>query len=138
MTDVLSGVSAGSVQAKGASPGHADDIDHRAELHDVDRLDEHALSREWIIGERKGRQRRRQAGRAMLPAASRAVTVSTFGPIWRATPLAVQLVVLAAVPLAPPTAQSRDLRHPDVVARGPADASGGSWSYCRTRSRWAR
>jgi hypothetical protein len=38
---------------------------------------------------------------AGLPAASRAVTVSTFDPAWRTTPLAVQLVVPAAVPLPP-------------------------------------
>jgi hypothetical protein len=37
----------------------------------------------------------------VLPAASRAVTVSTFAPIWRAIPLAVQLVVPLAVPLPP-------------------------------------
>jgi predicted transporter len=37
----------------------------------------------------------------VLPPASRAVTVSTFVPIWRAIPLAVQLVVPLAVPLPP-------------------------------------
>ena len=38
---------------------------------------------------------------AVLPAASRAVTVSTFDPAWRAMPLAVQDVVPEAVPLPP-------------------------------------
>jgi hypothetical protein len=38
---------------------------------------------------------------AVLPAASRAVTVSTFVPGWRMTPLAIQLVVPVAVPLPP-------------------------------------
>ena len=38
---------------------------------------------------------------AVLPAASRAVTVSTFVPGWSAIPLAVQLVVPLAVPLPP-------------------------------------
>ena len=38
---------------------------------------------------------------AVLPAASCAVTVSTFVPSWRAIPLAVQLVVPVAVPLPP-------------------------------------
>ena len=38
---------------------------------------------------------------AVLPAASRAVTVSTFVPGWSAIPLAVQLVVPVAVPLPP-------------------------------------
>src|SRR5439155_12359629 len=38
---------------------------------------------------------------AVLPAASCAVTVSTFVPSWRAIPLAVQLVVPLAVPLPP-------------------------------------
>jgi hypothetical protein len=38
---------------------------------------------------------------AMLPAASRAVTVSTFDPGWRTIPVAVQLVVPVAVPLPP-------------------------------------
>src|SRR5207302_1886975 len=38
---------------------------------------------------------------AVLPAASRAVIVSTFDPVWRAIPLAVQLVVPVAVPLPP-------------------------------------
>src|SRR5207302_9746077 len=37
----------------------------------------------------------------MLPAASRAVTVSTFDPVWRTIPPAVQLVVPVAVPLPP-------------------------------------
>src|SRR5213080_1530077 len=37
----------------------------------------------------------------VLPAASRAVIVSTFDPVWRAIPLAVQLVVPVAVPLPP-------------------------------------
>ena len=37
----------------------------------------------------------------VLPAASRAWTVSTLVPIWRTTPLAVQLVVPLAVPLPP-------------------------------------
>ena len=35
---------------------------------------------------------------AVLPAASRAVTVTTFAPNWRAIPLATQLVVPLAVP----------------------------------------
>src|SRR5207247_5250972 len=38
---------------------------------------------------------------AVLPEASRAVTVSTFVPSWRMMPLAVQLVVPLAVPLPP-------------------------------------
>ena len=38
---------------------------------------------------------------AVLPAASRAVTVSTFDPDWSAIPLADQLVVPVAVPLPP-------------------------------------
>ena len=38
---------------------------------------------------------------AVLPAASRAVTVSTFDPSCKAIPLAVQLVVPVAVPLPP-------------------------------------
>src|SRR5207244_4718996 len=38
---------------------------------------------------------------AVLPAASCAVTVSTFVPSWRAIPLAVQLVVPLAAPLPP-------------------------------------
>src|SRR5438034_5046279 len=38
---------------------------------------------------------------AVLPAASWAVTVTTFVPSWRAIPLAVQLVVPLAVPLPP-------------------------------------
>src|SRR3990172_6175555 len=38
---------------------------------------------------------------AVLPAASRAVTVRTFDPDWSATPLAVQDVVPLAVPLPP-------------------------------------
>src|SRR5436853_2854172 len=38
---------------------------------------------------------------AVLPAASCAVTVSTFVPSWRTIPLAVQLVVPLAVPLPP-------------------------------------
>ena len=38
---------------------------------------------------------------AVLPAASRAVTVSTFVPDWRTIPLADQLVVPVAVPLPP-------------------------------------
>jgi hypothetical protein len=38
---------------------------------------------------------------AVLLAASRAVTVSTFVPSWRTIPLAVQLVVPLAVPLPP-------------------------------------
>ena len=37
----------------------------------------------------------------VLPAASRAVTVSTFVPGWRRTPLAVQPVVPLAVPPPP-------------------------------------
>src|SRR2546430_7600689 len=37
----------------------------------------------------------------MFPAASRAVTVRTLAPVWRAIPLAVQLVVPVAVPLPP-------------------------------------
>jgi len=37
----------------------------------------------------------------VLPAASRAVTVSTFVPDWRTIPLAVQLVVPVAIPLPP-------------------------------------
>ena len=37
----------------------------------------------------------------VLPAASRAWTVSTFVPIWRTIPLAVQLVVPVAVPVPP-------------------------------------
>jgi hypothetical protein len=37
----------------------------------------------------------------VLPAASRAVTVSTFAPLCRAMPFAVQLVVPLAVPLPP-------------------------------------
>src|SRR5437762_922773 len=37
----------------------------------------------------------------VLPAASRAWTVSMFVPIWRTIPLAVQLVVPVAVPLPP-------------------------------------
>src|SRR5438094_7051817 len=37
----------------------------------------------------------------VLPAASRAWTVSMFVPIWRPIPLAVQLVVPVAVPLPP-------------------------------------
>ena len=38
----------------------------------------------------------------VLPAASWAVTVSTFVPGWRTIPPAVQLVVPLAVPLPPP------------------------------------
>ena len=38
---------------------------------------------------------------AVLPAPSRAVTVSTFDPIWRAIALAVQLVLPVAVPRPP-------------------------------------
>ncbi|PYN64454.1 MAG: hypothetical protein DMD93_22490 [Candidatus Rokuibacteriota bacterium] len=38
---------------------------------------------------------------AVLPAASRAWTVSMFVPIWRTIPLAVQAVVPVAVPLPP-------------------------------------
>src|SRR5438552_14236807 len=38
---------------------------------------------------------------AVLPAASRAVTVSTFAPSCRPIPLTVQLVVPVAVPLPP-------------------------------------
>ena len=38
---------------------------------------------------------------AVLPAASRAVTVRTFAPVWRVIPPAVQLVVPVAVPLPP-------------------------------------
>ena len=38
---------------------------------------------------------------AVLPAASDAVTVSTFVPSWMGIPLAVQLVVPVAVPLPP-------------------------------------
>ena len=38
---------------------------------------------------------------AVFPAASRAVTVSTFAPGWSAIPVAVQLVVPLAVPLPP-------------------------------------
>src|SRR2546428_257534 len=38
---------------------------------------------------------------AVLPAASCAVTVSTFVPGWRTIPLAVQLVVPVAVPVPP-------------------------------------
>ena len=38
---------------------------------------------------------------AVLPAASCAVTVSTFVPSWMGIPLAVQLVVPLAVPLPP-------------------------------------
>ena len=38
----------------------------------------------------------------VLPAASFAVTVSTFVPGWRTIPPAVQLVVPLAVPLPPP------------------------------------
>jgi hypothetical protein len=37
----------------------------------------------------------------VLPAASRAVTASTFEPSWRAIELAVQLLVPVAVPLPP-------------------------------------
>src|SRR5207247_4659228 len=37
----------------------------------------------------------------VLPAASRAVTVSTFDPDWSTIPLALQLVVPVAVPLPP-------------------------------------
>ena len=40
-----------------------------------------------------------RAAVAVLPTASRAVTVSTFAPGWRTMPLAVQLVVPLAVPL---------------------------------------
>ena len=38
---------------------------------------------------------------AVLPAASRAVTVNTFVPVWSTIPLAVQVVVPLAVPLPP-------------------------------------
>ena len=38
---------------------------------------------------------------AVLPAASSAVTVSTFVPSWMGIPLAVQLIVPVAVPLPP-------------------------------------
>src|SRR5207237_2152731 len=38
---------------------------------------------------------------AVLPEASRAWTVSTLVPVWRAIPLAAQLVVPVAVPLPP-------------------------------------
>jgi len=38
---------------------------------------------------------------AVLPEASRAVTVSTLVPSWRMMPLAVQLVIPLAVPLPP-------------------------------------
>jgi hypothetical protein len=37
----------------------------------------------------------------VLPAASRAVTVSTFAPLWSVTPETDQLVVPVAVPLPP-------------------------------------
>ncbi len=37
----------------------------------------------------------------MFPAASQAVTVRTFVPLWRVIPLTVQLVVPLAVPLPP-------------------------------------
>ena len=49
---------------------------------------------------------------AVLPAASRTVTVSTFVPSWSAIPLAVQLVVPVAVPL-PVT--SREMLSPSAV-----------------------
>src|SRR3990172_6493581 len=39
----------------------------------------------------------------VLPAASRAATVSTLVPSWRAIPLADQIAVPAAVPLPPPS-----------------------------------
>jgi hypothetical protein len=42
-----------------------------------------------------------KASDAVLPAASRAVTVSTFVPVCRAIPLVAQLVVPVAVPLPP-------------------------------------
>ena len=54
---------------------------------------------------------------AMFVAASRAVTVSTFTPTWRAIPLAVQLVVPAAVPLPP-----RSFAHVTCVTPTVSDA----------------
>src|SRR2546422_476277 len=54
---------------------------------------------------------------AMFPAASRAVTVSTFTPTWRVIPLAVQLVVPVAVPLPP-----RSFAHVTCVTPTVSDA----------------
>jgi len=53
----------------------------------------------------------------VLPAASRAVTVSTFDPACRTIPLAVQLVVPLAVPLPP-----RLFTHLTCVTRTSSDA----------------
>jgi hypothetical protein len=54
---------------------------------------------------------------AVFPAASRAVTVSTFTPVCRVIPLAVQLVVPVAVPLPP-----RSLTHVTCVTPIASDA----------------
>jgi hypothetical protein len=57
---------------------------------------------------------------AVLPAASRAVMVSTFVPVCRATPLAVQLVVPVAVPLPPRLFAHRTWVTPTLSAAVPA------------------
>src|SRR5438034_5993178 len=58
----------------------------------------------------------------VLPAASRAWTVSMFVPIWRAIPLAVQLVVPAAVPLPPRLFIHVNWVTPTFSAAGPPSA----------------
>src|SRR5262249_39235750 len=56
---------------------------------------------------------------AVLPAASWAVTVRTFGPSWMGIPLAVQFVVPVAVPLAPRLVAQVTWVTPTLSAAGP-------------------
>ena len=61
---------------------------------------------------------------AGLPAASRAVTVRTFVPSWRAMPLADQEVVPVAVPLPPRSFDQVTWVTPTLSDAVPAKASG--------------
>ncbi len=61
---------------------------------------------------------------AVLPAASRAVTVSTFAPACSAIPLAVHAVVPAAVPLPPRSLLHETCVTPTASAAVPPTVSG--------------
>ena len=60
---------------------------------------------------------------AVLPAPSRAVTVSTFVPTCSAIPLAVQLVVPVAIPLPPRLFTHTTCVTPTLSAAVPASSS---------------
>src|SRR3989442_15596862 len=68
---------------------------------------------------------------AVLPAASCAVTVSTFVPSWMGIPLAVQLVVPVAMPLPTSACPRGPWRTPAAAAAVPPPARGellGVWA----------